>query len=184
MFNSKTFTQNLPSPLSLQEFSDCTFQQCDFSNHDLSGAIFIDCTFTDCNFSNTKIKDSSWQTAIFNNCKLLGLGFSEINALLVDWKFIECRIELCYFNEMNIKNSHFLDCDIIESDFTKADLTSSAFTNSSLKKSIFQNTDLSKTDFLGATNYYIDPTQNKLTKASFAMPEVLALLGGFGIEIK
>jgi hypothetical protein len=43
---------------------------------------------------------------------------------------------------------------------------------------------LKKADFVGATNYYIDPIQNELTEASFAYPEVLSLLAGFRIKVQ
>ncbi|MDP2103500.1 MAG: hypothetical protein Q8K26_01100 [Candidatus Gracilibacteria bacterium] len=51
-------------------------------------------------------------------------------------------------------------------------------------KELFQNSNLTKVNFSGATNYYIDPTQNKLKGAKFSQPEVLSLLAGFGIEIE
>ena len=67
---------------------------------------------------------------------------------------------------------------------SNSNLAGSDFGNSDLQASKFQNTNLEKANFVGAKNYYIDPTQNKLKKAKFSSPEVLSLLAGFEIEIE
>jgi len=82
-----------------------------------------------------------------------------------------------------MKNGEFLECIIRENDFINTNLTGSDFSDSDLQASKFQNTNLEKTNFVGAKNYYIDPTQNKLKKAKFSQPEVLSLLARFEIKI-
>ena len=71
-----------------------------------------------------------------------------------------------------------------KTDFVNANLAKSDFRDSDLQASKFQNTNLENANLVGAKNYYIDPTQNKLKKAKFSSPGVLSLLAGFEIEIE
>jgi len=185
-YSEKEF-QNISLPkqdLNNKEFSNCTFKKCDFNGCKFSGSVFIDCSFQDCNLSNIKVDICSFQNVLFKNCKLLGVIFATINAFLIDWKFNACRIELCDFGGLDMRNSKFFECAIRETDFINSNLAGSDFGNSDLRSSKFQNTNLEKVNFVGAKNYYIDPTQNKLKKAKFSQPEVLFLLAGFDIEIE
>jgi hypothetical protein len=43
---------------------------------------------------------------------------------------------------------------------------------------------LEEANFVGAKNYFIDPTKNRVKKARFSQPEVLELLAGFKIVIE
>jgi fluoroquinolone resistance protein len=47
----------------------------------------------------------------------------------------------------------------------------------------FDNTNLEKADFTTAFNYLIDPDTNRIKKAKFALPGVLALLNKHDIVI-
>jgi uncharacterized protein YjbI with pentapeptide repeats len=114
---------------------------------------------------------------------MVGVMFSKISTLLVSWKFRNCKIELCSFSRLDIKGTSFIECYIKETDFVDANLTNVNFMSSDLLSSRFQNSNLTKANFKLATNYYINPTQNIIKKASFSQPEVLSLLAGFDIEI-
>jgi len=76
------------------------------------------------------------------------------------------------------------DCEANEVDFTESNLNKANCTMTDFKGSKFSNTDLSYADFTSAKNYDIDPTYNKIKKATFSIPEVLTLLQGFDINIK
>lgn len=187
-FNSfeKEIFQNIseiPKNLTNKDFSDCTFKKCNFSDCDFSSSTFADCTFIDCNLSNIKVANCSFQEVLFENSKLVGVNFSTISNLLLSWKFKSCKLDICNFNKLDMKNSSFIECNIKETDFINTNLSGSIFKDSDLSGSRFQDTILVKADFVWATSYYIDPTQNKLKWARFSQGEVLALLAGFGIVI-
>jgi len=170
--------------LSHKEFSECTFTKCDLSGCDFSHSSFLDCVFEDCNLSNIKVYNCSFQGVRFESCKLLGVIMSEVNTLLVDWTFDKCNILLCDFSRLEMKRSVFTECEIRETDFANVNLAESDFSGSDLAGSKFQEANLEKTNFVGASNYYIDPIQNKLKGARFSSPEVLALLAIFGIKVE
>jgi len=81
--------------------------------------------------------------------------------------------------ELSFKSSELQDCDFYEAILAGAD-----FSDCNLKGSLFENCDLREADFRRAMNYAIDPTQNKLKKARFSMPEVLSFLAPLEIEIE
>lgn len=167
-----------------KEFSDCTFEKCDFSNSDLGESVFIGCTFRDCDFSGAKIYACAFREAKFSGCKFLGVLFKEANPFLLNWQFEKCRIEICNFTSLKMESSIFKDCTIKETDFIDTNLKKSDFSGCDLKGSIFDGANLEEASFLDAKNYYIDPTKCRLKKAKFSQPEVLALLVGFGLDIK
>jgi len=168
--------------LSHKEFTKCVFEKCDFSGCKFSGTLFVECVFLNCNLTNIKIDDSGFRGVKFDNCKLLGVVFAEINTFIVDLAFNKCSIELCDFNRLSAKKSKFIECAIIETDFVDTNLSGSDFSGSDLRASKFLNTNFEKVDFRGAKNYYIDPTHNKLKGAVFSFPEVLGVLEVFGIK--
>lgn len=170
--------------LSHKEFSNCTFEKCDFSESIFTATTFIDCYFKGCNLSNAKVDQCGFQGVIFDTCKLLGVKFSKINTFLIKWSFKGCLIELCDFSLLDIRQTPLLDSTVQECDFINTNLSGSDFTDSDLRASRFQNTNLEKTNFLGARNYYIDPTSNKIKQARFAYPDVLGLLAGFDIKVE
>lgn len=183
---SKTIQDEVWSCKKIEEYdiSMCTFHRCDFVQTNFIGTKFIDCTFRACNFSQTIVANCSFHNVSFVECPLRGIIFSEINKFLLDWTFDDCMIDLCNFSGLEMKKSHFTRSVIQETDFVNVDLTGSDFSNSDLKGSTFHNANLAKTCFIGAQNYVIDPTVNKLAKAEFSSPEVLSLLSVFDIVIK
>lgn len=189
IFNSseeKKFDNNdiLGQNIAGKEFFNCEFYKCDFSGCDSSGAVFNKCRFTGCNLSNIRVGNCSFKGVNFENCKLLGILFNEINQFMLDWSFNNCLIEFCNFDGLKMKNSRFLRCNIRESDFTNAYLAKSDFGYSDLELSVIRNANLEGANFIGAKNYYINPTQNKLKGAKFSLPEALSLLAAFEIKIE
>jgi len=166
-----------------KEFVDCQFVKCDLSEIKLTGAAFSKCRFTGCNLSNTRVDNCSFKGVVFENCKLMGILFNEINPFMLDWEFENCLVEFCNFEQLKMKKCRFERCTIRESDFTGANLASCNFGFSDLQSTIIRGTNLEGANFVGAINYYIDPTQNKLKGAKFCLPEALSLLAAFEIKI-
>lgn len=52
-----------------------------------------------------------------------------------------------------------------------------------MKRSIFLKTNLEETDFSTAFNYLINPNENRLKKAKFALQGLPGLLAVYGIEV-
>ena len=73
---------------------------------------------------------------------------------------------------------------MVEVDFGRADLKGSNFDNCDLRNAVFDNSNLSKCDFRKAYNYSIDPENNKISKAKFALLGVPGLLTKYDVEIE
>lgn len=71
-----------------------------------------------------------------------------------------------------------------EVDFGRADLTGSSLNDCDLHSAVFDNTNLSKCDFRKASNYIIDPENNKISKAKFSLIGVPGLLTKYDIVIE
>lgn len=165
------------------EFSCCTFSNCNFSSGSLSNKEFIDCVFDNCNLSNIRLKNTDLKNVRFINCKLIGIDFGSCSKFLFSVNFSKCQLNYSSFVNMDIKRTIFSECIIKEANFAESNLTEVAFLNCDLLRTIFEMTDLTRSNFSTAYNYSIDPTVNIVRKAKFSYPSVLGLLDKFNVEI-
>lgn len=170
-------------PLPKAKYEYCSFQSCDFSDSDLSEIKFLETTFTDCNFSNANILKAYFQDISFKNCKLLGLHFETCTPFGFAIQFDHSMVNHASFYQMDLQNCSFKHCQLKGVDFTEADLTGIALIHCNLLDATFERSVLTKADFRNATDYSIDPNQNKIRGAQFSLPEVIGLLKIFGIKV-
>lgn len=169
--------------LTAQVFEDCSFAKCSFKGANLSRARFLDCAFTASDLSNSTLTSARLREASFDNCKLLGLQWVSLEAL-VNPTFKECNLSYGNFIGLSLKKTVFQNCILRETDFSQSDLSESDFQGSDLLNARFKDTVLLKADFRKATNYLIDPTENKVRGARFSLPEAQGLLVGLGIILE
>lgn len=172
------------TPLKVDEYDNCKFIDCNFENQTFANFVFVDSEFTNCNLSLVKVPYTAFKTVDFNNCKLLGVDFSECNAFLLNMNFESCLMNLTSFYQLKIKQKTFLNCSLNEAEFTETDLTDSKFNNCDLKRAIFDRSILIKTDFSTATNFNIDPENNKLKGAKFSKSNLIGLLNKYQINLR
>ena len=186
LFENKTysktdFTQSL---LDKGDYENCIFEHCNFLHSDFSKTKFIDCTFTACNLSMIQLGDSVFRDCRFTECKMLGLHFEDCNEYGLSILLSNCVLNHSSFYQTKMKGVRFNGCQLEEVDFTLCDLTQASFANCDLLNAKFENTMLEKTDFRTARNYSINPAMNKIRKARFSLPEVLALLDHYDIQVE
>lgn len=169
--------------LNNQEFELCIFNNCDFSETIFYNVVFIDCQFNDCNFSIAKINDTALRNAIFLRCKMMGVIFDKCHPMLFTVQFTDCILDYTSFAKLKMKQTNFEGCSIVESQFVETDLTGSRFGNCNLFRTAFQQSILEKVDFSTSINYSIDPDQNRMKKAKFALAGLPGLLEKYGIVI-
>lgn len=173
----------ITTPLSRDEYEECTFRGCDLSGKDLSGYRFIDCTFEQCNLSNAHLAKTVFNNTSFAECKLLGLRFADCSPFGITLSFAGCKLDHASFYSLKIPGTKFRDCDLHEADFSATDLSSAVFADCDLTGAIFDSTNIEKADLRSARNYTIDPDNNRIKKAKFAVPAVTGLLAKYNIEI-
>lgn len=166
------------------EYENCTFNNCNFSDRDLSEYKFSDCIFNDCNLSLAKLNKTALRDVKFSNCKMLGLRFDACHELGLSVAFESCQLNHSSFYKTKIKKTVFRNCQLHEVDFAEADLTSSVFDDCDLVRAVFDHTILEKGDLRTSYNYTIDPETNRIRKARFSLPGIPGLLDKYDIEIE
>jgi fluoroquinolone resistance protein len=182
---NRTFERSdILKPFQKAEYDCCTFKSCDLSEAVLSGSRFFNCKFDSCNLTTSKISETSFADTEFKGCKMLGLRFDQCNKFSMAFIFKECALDHSSFQGLDLKKMKFLNCTVRECDFTASNLSSAVFDECDLSRTTFDQTNLEKADLRTATNYSIDPRNNKVLKAKFSMPEAKGLLDGFGVIIE
>ena len=168
-------------------FENCKFSQCDFSETKLTKCKFVDCEFVSCNLSLMKVSHSIFSQIDFDRSKMLGVNWTEAKwpqiSLNSPINFYQCNISQSSFFGLHLNEIVIEACKAQEVDFREATLSYANFTQTDFNKSLFIHTDLNCADFTEAVNYNIDPVMNKLKKAKFSFPEVVALLNFLEIDI-
>lgn len=166
------------------EYENCTFNNCNFADNDLSECKFTNCTFNDCNLSLTKLDRTAFWDVLFKDCKMLGLRFYNCNEFGLSFSFDGCQLDHSSFFKTKIKKTIFENSQLQEIDFTECDLTSAVFDNCNLTRAIFDHTILEKADFRTSYNYSIDPEINRIKKAKFSILGISGLLEKYNIDIE
>ena len=165
------------------EYEACQFQNCNMSNLDLTGYIFIDCTFENSNLSLVKLHNTILRDIQFKGCKMIGLQFCDANDFGLAVQFEDCILTNASFYKTKLKKTKFIGSKLNEVDFTESDLAAAVFTNSDLSNAIFSFTNLEQADFRGAIHYTIDPEDNKLKKSKHNMDGLVGLMLKYGIVV-
>jgi uncharacterized protein YjbI with pentapeptide repeats len=170
-----------------KEFSECVFDHCAFRESTFQACKFNDCTFQDCDLSLVRFDTTSFSDTKFERSTLVGVDWT-----LASWSrfqadapisFADCVVDFSAFIGLALRKIVFSKCSAQEVEFSDADLSRANFSGTNLAKSRFRNTNLSHANFVGATNYSIDLSANKVTKAKFSLPEALALLYNLDIVL-
>lgn len=109
----------------------------------------------------------------FDTCTQQGLSLT----------FKKCKLNNSSFFETQLKNILFEDSELIEVDFAYSNLSHSKFINCNLQDAIFDNTNLSYADLYSAYYFSINPTINRIARASFSATSLEGLLQHLDIEI-
>lgn len=170
-----------------KEFDGCTFEACDFSAAIFDHCSFADCKFLKCNLSLAKVSYSKFTDVSFEDCKIVGVDWTRGDwpslALGAPLEFRRCAIDGCSFYGMGLKGAVVEECRAHDVDYREADLSDSNFGFTDLANSQFRNSNLTNANFVEATGYSIDVTQNQVKNAKFSKIEALRLLESFDIAL-
>lgn len=175
------------SRVSKKEFYECVFSKCSLRETTFKDCKFIDCTFEDSDLSLINVQGSTFTDTKFERSKVIG-----VNWTIAAWSklvsespisFHECVVDFSAFIGLSLRKIVFEKCVAQEVEFSEADLSDANFSGTDLTRSRFRKTNLTRANFESATNYSIDLSANKITKARFSLPEALSLLVGFDIVL-
>lgn len=164
------------------EFYDCEFKQLSLREEKFSNLKFLECSFKSVDLSVFSGVDVTFRGCSFVNCKIIGGDFSS-GATLKHCSFKDCLLDLSTFYGAKMMSSSFCSCSLKECDFREAYLKNSVLSDSNFEGAMLSGADLTECDLSNSINYFIDPSQTKIKKSKFTMPEALTLLSAFDIEI-
>ncbi len=164
-------------------FENCLFQSCHFNEMSLAKAGFFSCKFINSEIVLTKIEQTTLNTVMFIDSKIMGLSFADCNKFGFLLQFENCLIDNTVYYLNNFKKGKFINCHVRNTDFTECDMRETDFSNTKFEKTTFKKCNLGKADFRTASNYGIDPFDNKIKKAKFSLPEAQSFLEFLRIEI-
>ncbi|MCE2595298.1 pentapeptide repeat-containing protein [Motilimonas cestriensis] len=184
----ETFDQ-LISPDSYHSltFEDCSFERCDFSEASFNRCQFIRCNFLQCNLSNISILGCQFNQVSFAACKMLGIDWTQV--LWLDYVFDQtvsfksCLVSDSTFFGLSLDELTLKDCKAHRVDFREGSFCRADFSGSDFHGSQFGQTNLTQANFVGAENYHMDITHNRLHKAKFSRYEAICLLSHLDIEL-
>ncbi|GAA4390269.1 pentapeptide repeat-containing protein [Hymenobacter koreensis] len=182
--SEQVLTRTFPPELARQrEFEEYHFIGFDFSQTNLSGWRFSECLFENCNLAGANIGNTAFQNVAFVGCKLLGLPFHACREMLFGVHFDQCQLDYASFQGRVLPNTRFVGCTLQEADFTQADLSKAVFQDCMLRRTVFRQTRLLGTDFTTAQEVSLDPAQNEVKHARFALHSLPGLLAHFDLDI-
>lgn len=180
IFESVDYTSQ---PFLKGSYEGCTFKNCVLSNVNLAGIKFIDCDFQICDLSMATVVNTTLNNVTFDHCKLIGIRFETVSTFMTSMHFNQSTLDFSTFVKMQLTKSSFTNCQMNEVDFTMADLSGLVFEGCDFNRTIFDRSNLTKTNFSTATNFNIDPAQNKMNGAIFNIEGALTLLDQYNIKI-
>lgn len=167
------------------KFENCNFDNCNFLGTYLDETSFDGCVFTNCRISLVKITNSTkMQNVRFEKCEILGVLFSKSKKVISPIHFDECHLKNCDFSDMKLNSSKFIKCLIEGSDFINSELKLASFKKSRLPDTTIQGCTLIDSNFLHASDFLINPAENKLFNAKFSASGLIGLVKTFGIKVE
>lgn len=129
VLEKQTFTNLVFLDISNSILTECNFENCKFTNPNLSRIKIVNCSFTNCefnsvNFHKSEFLNSTLDSCIFNNCTLTRTEFDRTSGNRDDCLIIKCQ---------------FLDCQLGGNTFVGGKLQNTTFVNSCLKNISFIN---------------------------------------------
>ena len=166
-----------------REFENCSFRFCDFSNSNFSHNRFTNCQFIGCNLALMKLNHATLDNVVFQDCKVIGLNFSECAAFLFTVRFENSLLDYASFMNRKMPKTLFRNSSLKHAVFTNALLGQSVFDNTDLQGAIFNTTNLQEANLVSAFNYAIDPELNNIKKAAFSPHGIIGLLAKYDIRV-
>ncbi len=166
------------------ELDGCTIRSCVFSGASLPGARFEDCTFIGCDLSNASLPDARLAGVTFVECKLVGVDFIAVRPVGIEVEFRASILQYAAFSGLFLKGTRFRDCDATFADFTRTDLRTADFSGTDLGGATFHETDLRGARLHQARGVDLDPTHNRIAKATLNPEAAVRALRRLGAVVE
>jgi uncharacterized protein YjbI with pentapeptide repeats len=170
-----------------QQYEQCIFTKCNFSEAQFKACNFYDCEFKACDLSLVKVPGCEFSNNLIEDSKAMGINWAEMRVpsirVYCPVEFLRCNINYSSFMALDLHEIQIVECQARDVNFSEANLSKSNLTGSDFANSIFNRTNLCEADLTHAINYYIDVYLNPIKGAKFSIPEAISLLSSLEIEI-
>lgn len=164
-------------------FDECEFDNCQFEKADFSGKRFMSCRFHQCNLSMANFNESALREVAFEDCKMIGIDFSKLEALLFAIELKSCSMDFSVFSDMDLTKCVFDSSIFTESTFQNCDLSGLRFKHCSFLRAQFDSCNMQSSDLTEARDYIIDPERNNIIGAYFSHDKLQSLLMKYKINV-
>lgn len=168
---------------SSDEFYDCRFVSCDFSDRTIRKTAFEKCVFDKCNFAMT-VFACGLRDAAFTDCKMIGADLSAIDRFSNALSFNRCNLDYASFANIKLRGLAFRNCRMHDTSFESAGIPDSTFAGCDMERASFAGADLERADLSAAFNFAIDPRECRLKKTVFSRYRLEGLVSHLNIVIK
>jgi uncharacterized protein YjbI with pentapeptide repeats len=182
LFSNQTFQSQ--TALEPGEYEDCIFADCQLAGINLSSYVFDHCQWVRCDLSNVVVQETAFRNNSFDECKLLGIHFEDVNTFSLSLHFKDCILNYASFFQLKIPGTEFLGCKMEEVNLEEADLRRAVFRDCMLVNSSFSYANLEEADFRTALQFSINPEHCKLKGARFSRHNLEGLLVSCQIRIE
>jgi len=188
-YNGETFSRldMTVAKISGSDFEGCTFDKCVFNEAVLTHCRFTKCRFVGCDLSLFKPQNCRFVDVEFVESKLVGVDWTAVGETKTDRTLFSASFDQCVLDYGVLKGlpaKKLFKCSAREADFTEGDLQEADCRETDFAGATFLRSDLRGANFVGARNYAIDVTRNKVRKARFSWPDAMALTAAFGVVIE
>lgn len=166
-------------------FDSCVFEHCVFNGGQWKLCRFEQCRFQDCRLLNFKLGGSRFVDVQFTRCKLAGINFGQLDTSLMFSAALEdCKLLSCTFPRLDLSKCRLSGNEWDDCYFDEANLRGLNFSGAAFGGSRFTRCSLEESNFCDASDFVLDPRENRLRGAKFSVGSALELLGVFGIELE
>jgi fluoroquinolone resistance protein len=164
------------------DFKECTFDHCTFLTCSFEGSSFVNCTFKNCNISAVKVKKTRFHNVHFIKSKVIGIDWTDkFNFKITGLRFEDSSIDYSIFNGLILKEFALIDSKAHEVDFIDTAMEAADCSGTDFERSNFLRTNLKRANFVGARNYIINPSTNKIKGLKLSLPEAMSVFDIIGI---
>ncbi len=155
----------------------CRFVNCDFTKAKLNSSYHRNSAFINCKFVKTSLFDAE-----FDNCKMTGSLFQEIDATAMkiqrgEWSYTiwsENKLKGVDFSETRLKEADFYGCDLRKCSFRNADLSGALLTGAKTFDTDLRGANVEGVDF---KTFSLKGIRIDINQAIFIAESMGAVLG-------
>ena len=164
------------------DFAGCVFRRVRFAAIDARRVHFSNCRFEQCDFSGLPFKDGTLTRVEFIGCRGAGCTFEHMK--MKDVLFDQCQLNYLTLAACHMERVEFIDCDLSHSMLFESAQKEFVLARCRLVASEIQATPLKGVDLSECDLQQISIQPELLRGATIQLAQTPMILGIFGVQVK